>query len=52
MKVLYISGYTDNAVFHHGILKGGVNYIQKQFTMDGLMKKMKEVLNKNSNHIV
>jgi PAS domain S-box-containing protein len=48
MKVLYMSGYTDNAVFHHGVLEKGVNYIQKPFTIDGLMKKMREVLDKNS----
>ena len=47
MKVLYMSGYTDNAIFHHGALEEGVNYIQKPFTIDGLMKKMREVLDKN-----
>ena len=52
MKVLYMSGYTDNAIFHHGVLEEGVNYIQKPFTIDGLMKKMKEVLDKNSSPIV
>lgn len=52
MKVLYMSGYTDNGVFHQGNLKEGVNYIQKPFTIDGLMKKMREVLNKNSSPIV
>jgi two-component system cell cycle sensor histidine kinase/response regulator CckA len=52
MKVLYMSGYTDNAVFHHGVLEEGVNYIHKPFTIDGLMKKMREVLDKNSNPIV
>jgi len=50
--VLYMSGYTDNAVFHHGILDQGVNYIQKPFTIAGLMKKMREVLDKNSSPIV
>ena len=52
MKVLYMSGYTDNAVFHHGILKEGVNYIQKPFTINGLMKKMREVLDKSSSPII
>ncbi|MGZ3558380.1 MAG: ATP-binding protein, partial [Syntrophales bacterium] len=52
MKVLYMSGYTDNAVFHHGILEEGVNYIQKPFTIGGLMKKMREVLDRSSSPLV
>ena len=48
LKVVYMSGYTDNAVIHHGVLEEGVNYIQKPFTMDGLMKKMREALDKSS----
>jgi CheY-like chemotaxis protein len=52
MKVLYMSGYTDNAVFHHGVLEEGVNYIQKPFTIGGLMKKMREVLDKSSSPLV
>jgi PAS domain S-box-containing protein len=52
MKVLYMSGYTDNAVFHHGVLEEGVNYIQKPFTVDGLMKKMREVLDKSASPLV
>jgi two-component system cell cycle sensor histidine kinase/response regulator CckA len=52
MKVLYMSGYTDNAVFHQGILEEGVNYIQKPFTIEGLINKMREVLDKNSSPIV
>jgi len=44
MKVLYMSGYTENAIVHHGILIEGINYIQKPFTVDGLTKKVREVL--------
>ena len=48
MKVLYMSGYTDNAIFHHGVLEEGINYIQKPFTIDGLARKVREVLEKDS----
>jgi DNA-binding NtrC family response regulator len=47
-KILYMSGYTDNAIFHHGVLEEGINYIQKPFTIDGLARKVREVLEKDS----
>jgi nitrogen-specific signal transduction histidine kinase/CheY-like chemotaxis protein len=46
MKVLYMSGYTDNAILHHGVLEPGTNFIQKPFTVDGLARKVREVLDK------
>jgi len=46
MKVLYMSGYTDNAITHHGVLEEGMNYIQKPFTLEGLARKVREVLDK------
>ncbi len=36
MKVLYMSGYTDNAIVHHCVLEEGVNYVQKPFLVDTL----------------
>jgi PAS domain S-box-containing protein len=44
MKVLYMSGYTDNAIVLHGVLVEGVHYIQKPFTVNALAKKVREVL--------
>jgi len=45
-KVLYMSGYTDNAITHHGVLEKGMNYIQKPFTVDSLIRKVRGVLDK------
>ena len=48
MKVLYMSGYTGDAIVHHGILIEGINYIQKPFTVEDLVRKVREVLDKDS----
>jgi len=45
-KVLYMSGYTDNSITHQGVLEKGMNYIQKPFTIDGLIRKVRGVLDK------
>ena len=44
LKVLYMSGYTDNAIVPHGILKEGTPFLQKPFTPDSLAHKVREVL--------
>jgi nitrogen-specific signal transduction histidine kinase len=46
VKVLYMSGYPDDTVAHHGILNEGMNYIQKPFTLEGLARKVRGVLDK------
>ena len=44
IKVLYASGYTDDAILHHGILEPGIAYLQKPFTRDALARTVREVL--------
>jgi two-component system, cell cycle sensor histidine kinase and response regulator CckA len=44
IKTLFISGYTDNAIVRHGMLDSGVDFLQKPFTVDNLMQKIRAVL--------
>jgi len=44
VKVLYMSGYADEAIVHHGVLDGGIEFINKPFTFAQLNRKIREVL--------
>ena len=44
VKVLYMSGYTENVIGHNGMLDAGVRLLQKPFTLRDLKSKVREVL--------
>jgi PAS domain S-box-containing protein len=46
LEVLYLSGYTDEAIAHHGVLQAGIELLHKPFTPDALARRVREVLDK------
>jgi G3E family GTPase/CheY-like chemotaxis protein len=44
LKVLYTTGYARNAILHRGVLDAGVELLVKPFTIDGLGRKLKDIL--------
>jgi signal transduction histidine kinase/CheY-like chemotaxis protein len=46
MKVIYVSGYADNAIAQDGVLPPGTAYIQKPFSPDTLLRKVRDLLDR------
>ena len=44
MKVIYVSGYTDNHIVHNGLLKEGINFLHKPYSINKLLKSVRDVL--------
>lgn len=50
IKVLFMSGYTDEAIVHDGVLDAKVEFIQKPFTPVGLARKVRQVIDSNGSN--
>ena len=46
LRVLFMSGYTDNAIVHHGVLDKGIHFLQKPFSSADLSGKVRQLLDK------
>jgi FixJ family two-component response regulator len=44
LKVMFMTGFTKNAVVHNGVLDAGVHFLAKPFTLEELSKKIREAL--------
>jgi FixJ family two-component response regulator len=47
-KVLFMSGYSQDVIVHQGVLEGGVHLIEKPFSADDLLRKVRDALDGGS----
>jgi two-component system cell cycle sensor histidine kinase/response regulator CckA len=50
LKVLYVSGYTDDTIVHQGQLDPGIEFLEKPFTANALKLRVREVLDRQTKH--
>jgi FixJ family two-component response regulator len=48
MKVLFMSGYTDDSIVRHGVVEGDTAFVQKPLTPNLLTRKIRETLDEDS----
>jgi YesN/AraC family two-component response regulator len=44
LKILYTSGYTDDAVMRHGVIEANTNFMQKPYTPEAITNKIRQIL--------
>ena len=46
MRVLFVSGYTEDVIVHHGVLKDSIEFLAKPYSVDQLARRVRDVLDK------
>jgi len=51
MRVLFVSGYTENVIVHHGVLKDNIQFLAKPYSVDQLARRVREVLDARASEL-